>query len=344
MGTLQTMTRRAAIALVGLSTLVALAAPVAQAGSEPPTCRVRNVTRGAAGPSFAAVVAAASDGDVLQVRGRCLSSRVVIRDDIIIRGAGELPTLDAGGAGRVVRIEAGAVVVLSHLHLTGGSPGGLGFKGGGGIQNRGTITLIDAVVRANVAAYGGGIHNLGTMTIVDSVVRGNVVPGEGEAGGIDNAGTLTLVRSAVRGNRSEWMDGGVTNGSSATLTLIDSVVLHNSSGFGSGGIGNWGGRVTLVDSEVRGNTAGMSQGGIYNDGVLTLLRSTVRGNAASQDGGGIDSRRQGSVRLIRSTVTGNAAGHLGGGIFSGARDTITLVGGSRVTGNTPDDCHGTDAC
>jgi hypothetical protein len=63
---------------------------------------------------------------------------------------------------RVLFIDLFAVVELNQVTISGGNAGG---DYGGGIQNRGTLTLNNSTIRGenpgdNTADYGGGIYNL----------------------------------------------------------------------------------------------------------------------------------------------------------------------------------------
>ena len=88
----------------------------------------------------------------------------------MIRGVGDRrAVLDGQGQGRVLMVPSGAVVTLRGLVVTRGDARD---RMGGGVWNRGTVTLIDSVVRDNRARWAGGISSIGTMTLVDSAVMG----------------------------------------------------------------------------------------------------------------------------------------------------------------------------
>ena len=130
--------------------------------ADPSACRVHNVTQGTEGLSFNQTVAAAGDGDLIRVRGVCFSTAIIDKD-LAIEGVGDGPRLQANDRGRVIRVRAGAHARITGLVITGGrvtDPHGQGL--GGGIENRGTLTLVDAVVRRNDAYDGAGILNAGS--------------------------------------------------------------------------------------------------------------------------------------------------------------------------------------
>ena len=344
--------RMVSFTMLGALALATMPAPVVIAGGEVPLCRVRNVTQGTSSRSFRVVVVLAHDGDHLRVRGDCPTRGMVIDKDLDIQGLGVAPTLDGQARYRVLRIRKGAVVTLRHLVLTRGRARS-GYQGGG-VINRGTLTLVDSLVTKNDGAYlGGGIYNIGTLTLIRSRVsdhgtgyphhEGGTIQGMG--GGIFNAGIATLEDSVVSHNATDYDGGGIKN--TGTMTLTRSRVSNNGSDFGapggqgpgSGGIVNTG-RLVLVDSRVTGN-GGAQGGGIGNTGSLRLIRSIVSGNGSATEtggGGGIYNGRRGTVvldggsRVTDNNVSSSSGG--GGGIFNGPGGTVTLKGGSRVADNS----------
>lgn len=256
---------------------------------------------------------------------------LVIRADILIRGVGDpRPTLTGGDHHRVLRVVAGATVTLRHLVIAGGARDG---NGGGGIQNAGTLTLLDARVRDNRAGptnecgvipdptcdwrrdrshVGGGILNKGTMRIVGTWVTDNEA---GEGAGVANHGTLMLIGSIVSrnvaGHWSESAGGGILN--AGTMRIRRSTVARN-----------W-----IVSGE--GFAAG---GGIFSSGSLSVTDSTVSKNHAVGNngaiGGGIANGSEyhdvpGDLEIATSTLTRNR----GGGVYS-CPETECFVAGSAV--------------
>jgi hypothetical protein len=99
--------------------------------------------------------------------------------------------------------------------------------------------------------------------------------------------------------------------------------------------------VTFECCEITGNTNQVGNGGgIANvGGTVKLVDCSVTSNTSGQLGGGMFTEA-GSVTLSGTTVSGNTAGsgiYPGGGIYN-LTGTVTLLDGSTVSGNTPDDC------
>ena len=71
---------------------------------------------------------------------------------------------------------------------------------GGGLYNStpGTASILRSTLRANRASHGGGVYNRGTLSLVDSTVTRNHASVQG--GGISNRGQMTLVRTPVVAN------------------------------------------------------------------------------------------------------------------------------------------------
>jgi hypothetical protein len=196
------------------------------------------------------------------------------------------------------------------------------------------LTVTGSTLSSNYAGgphqgngLGGGICNRGTLTVTGSTLSGN--RSAGGSGGIFNSGTATVTDSTLRANTASYGDGGI--GNDGTLTVTRSTLEANSSGLSSGGaIGN-SGTLTLTGSSLTANSVGgnSSGGGIVNSGTLTVTGSTLSGNHAISAGGGISNH--GTVTVTNSTLSANSASVGVGGISNSA--TLTL-GNTIVAGNS----------
>ncbi len=125
--------------------------------------------------------------------------------------------------GTVLRVRTGLSVRIENLTIRGGAG-----DQGGGIINRGALTLRSVVVRGNRATgAGGGIVNSGSLVLAaTSSVRGNTSRAGG--GGIVNSGTLTMTTgSLVSGNTSALPGGGVANRGTLVGVACGENVHHN---------------------------------------------------------------------------------------------------------------------
>ena len=91
-------------------------------------------------------------------------------------------TVSAGGNSRVFQVDASVTASISGMTITGGNTTGHG----GGIDNSGTLTIINSVFSSNTAFLGGGLANEfgGTLTVSGSTFTSNSA---GAGGGIFNA-------------------------------------------------------------------------------------------------------------------------------------------------------------
>jgi CSLREA domain-containing protein len=176
-----------------------------------------------------------------------------ISSNLVISGAGAATTIIDGGAlDRVIKVNSGTVTI-SGLTLRNGSASGTPTSSGagGGIENHGTLTLRNVVVRDNATtADGGGLMNFGALTLDSTTVANNV--GGGGAGIYSFFGSLTLVNSTISGNRS---------------------VGVSQCGFGGGGIWIYAGQASITNSTIFENVAECNPG------------AGGRGNAIAIEGG-----------------------------------------------------------
>lgn len=234
---------------------------------------------------------------------------------ISLTGGGASTTIiDANQLDRVFNVDAARSAIISGVTIRNGFAATVG---GGGILNRGALTLNDTTLSGNFAATaisGGGVFNVGTMTLNNAMLSLNSAS---NGGGIANQlGTMTLNNATLSSNSaSAGAGGGISNSNNGTMTVNASTLSSNSASSG-GGIGNFSGVVTLTDSTLVGNLATGAGGGIFSFTSTTRLsHCTLSGNAASSSGGIYS---QGTLFLVNSTLYGNRANSDGGGIFNDA--------------------------
>jgi hypothetical protein len=220
----------------------------------------------------------------------------------------------------------------------------------GGVANIHGITIRNGYRRSG-SQDGGGIDNRGTLSLSDSIVESNRVElGCCRGGGIASTGVLGIVRTAIRSNAA-YQGGGLFVGGRANV--YDSTLDDNSASFG-GAIYHYGSwpdnQLHISNSTLSGNHALQNGGGILNSGNVFLVNSTLSNNDAADNGGGFFNL--GNAFFYSSSVIGNDSDHdhdenggIGGGIYTypGHR---TLVVNSLIAGNTTavftgDECNGT---
>ncbi len=223
---------------------------------------------------------------------------------------------------RPFNIAANTKVTVENLTIKDGNAGTCGTNTcyGGGIINRGFLTLIKVTLTGNRANQGGGLYNAApgaTLAIRNSLVNANTARVAG--GGLSLLGTTTVDSSTVSNNlmapatpTSTTTGGGIMVNSGATLTISYSTVSGNVARFGSG---------------------------IYSTGSTSLLNTTVSGNQAGHLGGGLY-LGNGSISSHNSTVANNTATTNGSGVyaafgsFSTANTIVASPSGSNCSGNS----------
>jgi CSLREA domain-containing protein len=245
---------------------------------------------------------------------------LVIRNTVVISGAGSATTQLIGHNDRVLVVAAGTRAAVSGVTLSGGNAG---TGVGGGVVNLGLLVLSESTLSANTAWSGGGLYNgpSAWLAVVNSTLEGNVVTASG-SGLVNDGGSVTLYGTAVMSNTASYGDGGgIYN--SGTLTVTNSTVSGNAAG-GGGGINNsFGATVTVTSSTISGNSAPNGGGGIYNSGMLTVSNSTLSGNSTLNGGGGIYNFA-GTLALSYVTVAANSSGL--DNDTSGGPATLALTG------------------
>jgi hypothetical protein len=196
---------------------------------------------------------------------------VVNQGDMAIVGDESNPagTVIKGGSERVMEVEDGATVELAGVEITKGHTPDGGFAPG--------------LFTENVVGNGGGILNKGSLTLEHVVLTENQT-GKGDLG----------MNGPLEGNGGSGgrggAGGGIFNEPGASLTIRQSTVSKNFTGDGGKG-GEGGEGVNAIGHFPNGGAGGSGGpsgdgGGIYNAGSLTVDRSTISGNFTGRGGEG----------------------------------------------------------
>jgi hypothetical protein len=160
-----------------------------------------------------------------------------------IDGAGRF-SIDGNAHTRLVEVDPGTTAVLRGLALLNGND-----PIGGGVYNRGILTVANCVLYGNVGYAGGGILNEGVLTVAGSTLAFNVAT---LGAAIDNQGVLTAYNSTLLYNAALAAGGAIQNEPSGTATLTSLTISRNSADTG-GGLNVAGGLVVLRNCIVAGN-------------------------------------------------------------------------------------------
>lgn len=262
---------------------------------------------------------------------------------------------DTGGDYRIFTIdEMATTVVISGVTITNGRvTTATSEANGGGIYNKATLTINNAIIDGNsavgddgvngsngtgggticgnngedgshgIGGNGGGIYNNdnGILTINNTLISNNIASGGngGDGGdGEDGIGEGVCGGNGGNGGNGGGNGGGIFN--SNLLIINNTTISDNTATGGQGGFGGLGGQGSgaLSGNGGNGGDGGGNGGGIYNDGTLTLDDTVIQNNLASAaqspGGTGGDSRDTG-VAAGNGGSGGNGGGN-GGGIFN----------------------------
>ncbi len=179
---------------------------------------------------------------------------------------------------RIFEINAGVQVSMKDIEIAGGDAG---LEDGGGIRNKGALTLERCLITGNTALRGGGIANSDKLTIIESTIEDNtstISSSTNGGGGIfHSSGTVAQIsRSTIALNRCWFGAGGGINAVAGSLTIQNSTISGNQGNDG-GGINLQGASLTLVNVTITENL-GIYAGGIDQYGPITIRNTIVAGN------------------------------------------------------------------
>lgn len=219
-----------------------------------------------------------------------------------------------------------------------------GWSLGGGIYNKGKLTVSGGKISDNKADYGGGIyHNNGILTLEGGTIQENQVNRSG--GGIYTTADANLLSGKVIGNSAS--DGGgvyiYPTGSSSSIIGKDNimgeeetlVLEDNTASSSGGGVCLFGKYADIRYAIVRRNTAGNMGGGIYNMGSSTLhIKNADIYENEALEGGGI--ANGGTLVIENGRFLENNASEKGSTIEVYSGSTYLLGGTYKGQENTAD--------
>jgi hypothetical protein len=178
---------------------------------------------------------------------------------------------------------------------------------------------------AGSGGWGGGIDNKGTLTVTDSTITNNSA-GQGGDGTDGESGTGTDASAGQNGGSggSGGSAGAIYNESGARASISGSTISGDSAGRG----GNAGAGSNATANGTGGSAGGAGAGGvggaIVNFGTLTITNSTLSGNQSGRGGNGAT----GGVGMgggSNGSSSFSSVGGVGGGIYTASSQAVTLT-------------------
>jgi predicted outer membrane repeat protein len=285
-------------------------------------------TKATACATIGHAISLAASGDSIAIAAATYPENLSIPFNLTLNGALAATTIiDGTNTANVFTVGAGISLTLSNLTVKRG----VGYSGGGGVYNSGTLTVNKSNFYVNTALTGGAILNYGTAVISNTTFSGNSPYFFGRSascGAIDNRNAMTITTSTFYNNyaNNNFTSGGAICNTTNTgaLTITDSTFSTNSSQGNNGGYGgaiyNYAATLTVTNSTFSQNSATTSGGAIYSLGGTVQISNSTFGNSFVSIGGGGALSNSGSTFLIQNSIVANAAN---GGNCAG---TITSKG------------------
>lgn len=235
------------------------------------------------------VFAAGLSGTITLEQGQLtLSSAVTISGDTNGDLVADI-TISGNGASRIFEVTAGtstldALILRDGVATSGGAI--LVSSGANLTVDHSTITANHTIAGQAGASRGGGIANRGNLTLKNSTVEQNSAFDHG--GGIFNGGTFTAIDSTISDNSTAGFGGGVL--SDGGLFVATNLTVSGNSASVGGGIVN---EVEFIahNITVSGNNGGAYGSGVFNVGTFSVSNSIILGNGSGE----IESEVFGSV-------------------------------------------------
>jgi hypothetical protein len=201
------------------------------------------------GPSTTIRPATGFTGRLLDVS---TTGRLRVQGIAIVGGNGNL---DDEGVG----VRNAGSLVLNFVTVGGNTTNNGNGAGVANLQSARALiahTLIsgnNATGNANIGSgVGGGVLNKGSLTLFQSRVSANTAENSGSGMATEATGTTRVIQSTFDHNSAEGSGGGLLN--SGTTSLDRTLVVHNRAGVSGGGILQNGGIITVRRSIIRANT------------------------------------------------------------------------------------------
>lgn len=181
----------------------------------------------------------------------------------------------AGGTGSTLEVR------LAGLRISGARQG---------INSAAKLTVDSCWIDGNTntsASNGGGIQNRGSLTLLNSTVSNNVASNAsfGYGGGIQNdpsASSLVIQNSTIANNTAR-QGGGINNNSGGSISIHNSTISANQASIWGGGFYRDAGAPSVVNSIIRGNTAPSSPD-VVGGSTLVNQNSAVYTASAADTG------------------------------------------------------------
>ncbi|UGU15043.1 gliding motility-associated C-terminal domain-containing protein [Sinomicrobium kalidii] len=211
------------------------------------------------------------------VTGSGTDNTAALNGFTITGGSDNSGSIDGGGG---IFMESGSPS-LGYLTIIGNRATVARNGGGVFITGSSAPTITHSRFTHNFSGFRGGgiINNGGTLIMAYCTISGNMSNSRG--GGVSNAGTLEMMNCLIFNNETGSAGGGISNFGGGTLTLTNCTVTENTANspdYGGGGINNQG-TLTLNNSILWGNEAPLVGKEFRTIGTATFSHSLYADSA-----------------------------------------------------------------
>ncbi len=278
----------------------------------------------------------AKPGDSINLENKTYygsGSAITINKDIYICGGGPSTILDANSTSNIFVVSKNANVCIEGLTLINGHA-----NNGAAVDNYGKLTIIDSVIRNNVADR-GAVHcsDKSNLNVFNSSFENNVAV-SGAAIENDNAnGIVEITNTTFINNSCE--EGGAIYNIWGEFFVYDSIFTNNFASRG-GAIYNNRGTLKVYNSKVTSNVCDDLGAGIKSWGICEVYDSIIANNTNTVKQGGGFYVSEFSLKLQNCIVENNTA-VWGGGVYVEAKAKLT-VKNSSISNNAAERGGGID--
>lgn len=229
----------------------------------------------------------------------------------------------------------GMVIYAGRVVMENGKISGNISEDGGGVYNDGgTIEFTGVEISANTSSKKGGvgINNRNSATLIDCNIIGNT--GEADGGGIYTTNDMTIIGGSISAN-SVKEDGGGIYVKGGNIRITGTSIGLNRAGKDGGAIFT-DSDIELKDCTLKENNANVSGGAIrVRDCSVTLDNCSIQDNSCTDYGGGIYiDEGKAKLTVKGGRMTWNMSGLSGSGIYvCDGTDDVYISGNAEISDN-----------
>jgi CSLREA domain-containing protein len=221
-------------------------------------CTLREAIMAANGSGTADTIILGSGTYSLTISGggedQAIRGDLDIAGELTIQGSETGETIIDGQlmTDRVLDVLPTGKLTLSDVTIRGGSNN----PNGGGINNEGSLTILNAMIEGNDSNNGGGVMSSGTLLVENTTFANNT---SNYGGGLYHVGGPATIRSSTFvNNRATGNEGGAIYTTGGVLTVENSTLSANSAAKAGGALATGSGtsaRASLVHTTLAYNSA-----------------------------------------------------------------------------------------